>query len=587
MRTDRFQIVASFLADLWRAAGGRLPRAAGVSAACALLEGAGLLLLAPILVASGLLGNAGTASAPWLAEPVRRLGLEGLLLAWLACVAGIILLGTWRDILAQTIRERSAAHWRLALHDAALGMEWKAFQTRRPSDIVAAMTQSATRSALGVVALVHLFAKTVLILAQAAAAFLAAPLAAAAAGGIGILFLALQAGAVRGILARSRNAVTSGRDFQSVIGQHLAGAKLAKAHGAEPGFHAAFRRVVDRWGHDQNAAIVALARTRAVGRLLSATALTAVAWTAVRHTGLAAPELLVLVAVLARLLPTVADAAHQAHSLAESLPAWSALTDLRQDLDRHREIPVPAFPPNFPSGDLELDRVGFTWPGRDRPALSDLSLTVAANRTTALVGPSGGGKSTIVDLCIGLLAPDSGQVRLDCRSIDDTLRAVWRRQVAYVPQEGFLLHDTVRANLLWLAPDAGEEDLWEVLRQAILADVIRALPQGLDTVIGDRGVRLSGGERQRLAVARALLRRPRFLVLDEATSHLDPATEGLLRDTLAALHGRMTILVVAHRLDTIRHADRIAVIADGRVREHGTWEELVARPEGWLARHHA
>src|SRR5690606_21964199 len=198
---------------------------------------------------------------------------------------------------------------------------------------------------------------------------------------------------------------------------------------------------------------------------------------------------------------------------------------------------------------------------------------------TAIVGPSGGGKSTVADVLIGLLAPDEGEVLVDGEPLTDAQRPAWRRRVAYVAQDVFLFHDTVRANLLLADPDADDARLWEAL-EAASAGFVKDLPDGLDTVVGDRGTRLSGGERQRLALARALLREPELLVLDEATSSLDAVNEARVQEAIRRLHGRTTMVVIAHRLATVRDADAIHVLVDGRITESGTWAELVGRPDG-------
>jgi ATP-binding cassette subfamily C protein len=158
----------------------------------------------------------------------------------------------------------------------------------------------------------------------------------------------------------------------------------------------------------------------------------------------------------------------------------------------------------------------------------------------------------------------------------------WRRSVALVPQDPFLFHDTITANLHWSRPDASEEELWDALGLASAAEFVRDLPLGLETVVGDRGMRLSGGERQRLAVARALLRAPDLLILDEATSSLDTENERAIRTALAALKGRTTTLLIAHRLSTVTEADRIVVLEAGRVVETGSWTELRRMQAGRL-----
>ena len=171
----------------------------------------------------------------------------------------------------------------------------------------------------------------------------------------------------------------------------------------------------------------------------------------------------------------------------------------------------------------------------------------------ALVGPSGAGKSTVADLIAGLLIPDKGKIYCDSILLEGDQRLAWRRGLAYITQEVFLFHDTVRSNLSWVQPEASEEELWAMLELAEAAEFVKRLPEGIDTVIGDRGVRLSGGERQRLALARALLSRPQLLILDEATSALDHENEQKIQQALQHMDGKLTIIIIAHRETSIQH----------------------------------
>lgn len=175
---------------------------------------------------------------------------------------------------------------------------------------------------------------------------------------------------------------------------------------------------------------------------------------------------------------------------------------------------------------------------------------------TAIVGKSGAGKSTLIDLLMGLLQPEKGQVLLDGIPLNGDNVNAWRRALSYVPQEPFLFNVSIRENLLLVEPRANEKQLWEALEFAAAAEFVKKLPQGLDTHIGDRGVRLSGGERQRLVLARAILRKPEILILDEATSALDTENEAKIQEALEQLKGTTTIIVIAHRLSTIRNADQ-------------------------------
>ncbi|HEV7536364.1 MAG TPA: ABC transporter ATP-binding protein, partial [Acidimicrobiia bacterium] len=243
---------------------------------------------------------------------------------------------------------------------------------------------------------------------------------------------------------------------------------------------------------------------------------------------------------------------------------------------------------------LELDAVHFAYPSAERVSLASLeevatldtrsgvevlhgvSFRVEPGQLVALVGTSGAGKSTIASLVPRLYDVDRGAVRLSGVDVRDLSFESLRETLGMVTQDGHLFHDTIRGNLLFAAPEAGEDELWDSLRKARLASLVESLPDGLDTVVGERGYRLSGGERQRLTIARLLLARPRVVILDEATAHLDSTSEAAVQAALVeALAGR-TALVIAHRLSTIRAADAIVVIEDGRVAEHGTHTELLA-----------
>jgi ATP-binding cassette subfamily C protein len=215
---------------------------------------------------------------------------------------------------------------------------------------------------------------------------------------------------------------------------------------------------------------------------------------------------------------------------------------------------------------IEFRDVSFKYDKKDgNYVLKDVSLTVHVSETLVILGPSGGGKSTFADLLIGLLTPDLGEVLIDGRRLEGNLLHSWRKSVGYVPQESLLFHETLQDNMRWASPDSSEEDIWAALRLAAVEDFVKALPEGLNTILGDRGVRLSGGQRQRVALARALLRKPTLLLLDEATSNLDTENEQRIIEALQELRGTMTVVFISHRQSALQCADRVAEIEGGRV----------------------
>ncbi|MGA0545725.1 ABCB family ABC transporter ATP-binding protein/permease [Brevundimonas sp. VNH65] len=233
-------------------------------------------------------------------------------------------------------------------------------------------------------------------------------------------------------------------------------------------------------------------------------------------------------------------------------------------------------------GEIVFDRVGFRHDAR-AIGLEDVSFVAAPGQTTAIVGPSGSGKSTIVKLALRLLDPAAGEVRIDGKDMRDVTQASIRRAVALVPQDVALFNDTLATNIAFARPEADEAAIWAAADAAELGDFIRGLPEGLNTRVGERGLKLSGGERQRVGLARALLADPSVLILDEATSALDSRTEAAIQKTLRRARSGRTTLVVAHRLSTVADADQILVLKNGRVVERGAHHELVARVGGEYA----
>ncbi|GAA4799819.1 ABC transporter ATP-binding protein [Actinomycetospora chlora] len=234
-------------------------------------------------------------------------------------------------------------------------------------------------------------------------------------------------------------------------------------------------------------------------------------------------------------------------------------------------------------GDVRLSGVTFTHPGGDRPALDEVDLAIPAGTTLALVGETGSGKTTLGALVARLHDPDAGRITVDGVDLRDLRLADVARVIGVVSQETYLLHTTVRENLRAAKPDATDAEIEAAARAARIHDVVAALPEGYDTMVGARGHRFSGGEKQRIAIARTLLRDPRVLVLDEATSALDTGTERAVQLALDDLARHRTTLTIAHRLSTVRHADRIAVLDHGRVVESGTHDELVDREGRYAA----
>ena len=256
----------------------------------------------------------------------------------------------------------------------------------------------------------------------------------------------------------------------------------------------------------------------------------------------------------------------------------SSVEDFRIDSSLRDRV-ITGVTSDFPGFEptLRLSHVSLTYPGAQRPAVSDASLTLDAGESLALVGPTGAGKSTLADLILGVLLPDSGLVQLSRTSPMDAV-SKWPGAIGYVPQDVAVLNASIRENVaLGLTKNDIKDDLvWEALERAQLASMLRSEREGLDTLVGEHGVRLSGGQRQRLGLARALYTKPRFVVLDEATSALDAETERAVSEALQALQGDVTLVIIAHRLATIRHCTKVAYVEKGCLQAIGTFDHVRA-----------
>lgn len=562
--------------DIATFAGGRRLAGVGLLTAMAIAaEGAGLLLLVPLLNRLGI-------AAPTPAEP-PVVGLETALALYVAVAVMAALVIQARNMAVSELRLAYANDLRGRLHAALTAMEWRAFAGLRASDLTHAMTSEVFRVAQALEFLLRVVGWMVELPVLLAVALALSPAMTAAA----LAMVAALMPLVRPLNRRARTlgkaAGEASRALHADLADDLAGMRVMRSHGLEAVCRARFLRqtvtFLDSQMAFQRATGLARVLTQGAAALLAAVAVAV----GVRWLEVPLADMLVLVVAFGRLAMAVLRLQDGWRSVLHALPAHAVVGNL---LESCRNAGEPAGEEEAPpfTREIRLAGLGYAWPGAVRPVLRGLDAVIPAGRMVALVGPSGAGKSTLADLILGLIAPTEGEILVDGRPLTGARRPAWRRRVGYVPQDSFLFHDTIRANLTMAEPAAGNAALWEALEQAAAADLVRALPEGLETVVGDRGSRLSGGERQRLALARALLRRPALLILDEATGALDAGNENRVLEALECLRRRMTLLVIAHRMSTVRRADHVIVLEDGRIVETGAWSEIAGRAPALLDR---
>ena len=424
-----------------------------------------------------------------------------------------------------------------------------------------------------------------------------------AVGGVGFLFylqptltLGLVAGIVfvvlpivwfsRRLRTVSRTSQDRVAEIGSLVSEVLGAAKIVQAFNQEAREAARFRDAVERTFTVAKRRIMIRSVMTAVVMFLIFGALTLLMWRGAL--GVAAGT--ITGGTIAAFVVTGGLVAGAFGSLAEVygdlVRGAGAASRLNELLNEKPNIAPPTRPVALPAGrgQLAFDHVTFRYPTRlEHAALHDFSLTIEPGETVAIVGPSGAGKSTLFQLAERFYDPQVGTIKLDGVPLVSADPADIRRRFALVPQEGVLFAATARNNLRYGNWDAGDEAIWEAARAANAETFLRELPEGLDTFLGEDGARLSGGQRQRMAIARALLRDAPILLLDEATSALDAESERLVQDALERLMATRTTLVIAHRLATVRQADRIVVMDQGRIVEEGRHDELV-RAGGLYAR---
>jgi ATP-binding cassette, subfamily C, bacterial len=552
-----------------------------------LVEGLGVLLLIPMLqivgldVGKGGMGRVAGALSSIFAAVGLRPTLAAVLGLYVLIAGGRAALVRRESTVSYDLQYEFLSKLRTGLYRAIAGVQWTYFARRRQSDFVHVLTSEMDRVGTMTYLIFSLASRGILAAVSLAAAFrLSAAMAGIVLGCGAALALLLK----RKIRASREAGASLSREMNGLyaaVSEHLAGMKTARSFGVEGRHVEIFAALSEGVRRDLRRAVGSSSGMRAWSDLGSALILCLLLFGSLTWLAVPPAAVLLLLFIFFRLTPVFAGLQQSYQAVVHALPAFAEIDRVREECERLAEpAPLRSEPFRF-EREIRLEGITFRYGDGERPpVVKDVSLAVDAGRTIAVVGPSGAGKSTIADLIIGLIVPDAGRVLVDGAPVGPERRQSWREQIGYVAQDTFLFHDTIRANLLWAKPGAGDDEIRQALRAAAIEDFVGRLPRGLETVLGDRGVLVSGGERQRLALARALLRRPALLILDEATSSLDTENEVRIRTAIEELHGRMAILIISHRLSTVRGADRIYVLEDGRVVESGAWAELLARPAG-------
>ncbi|MCS0826137.1 ABC transporter ATP-binding protein/permease [Cytobacillus firmus] len=555
------------------------------------LDGVGLLLLIPVISYSGIVSfdeaNLTASKAfDFLQQIPTTLGLTFILLIFLLVNILQNLLQRYVSIQNVKIQHGFVRYLRMEIYRDLLYANWEFYVKRRKSDLINTITSELSRVHAGTNTFLQLITAIIFTFIQISIAFLLSP---------EITFFVLLSGLIlsvfsRGFIKRSRllGGKTSelGRDFLAGVTDNFNGIKDIKSNTMEKSRMNWFQSITQSMYDEQMEYIKLKTASQFYYKVASAVFISIFIFLSVNLFNSQSAQLMLIIIIFTRLWPRVTGIQSSLEQIATTIPALKAVIQLRSESQASKELDALEFqklkPLNVMNG-IECKNVFFRYNQNENVcALNGINVFFPANHMSAVVGKSGAGKSTLIDLLMGLNQPEKGDILIDGIPLSKENLFALRRSISYVSQDPFLFNTTIRENLMLIQPGATEEQIWEALEFAA-ADFVKNLPQGLETLIGDRGIRLSGGERQRLVLARAILRKPSILVLDEATSALDTENETIIQESLEKLKGKMTIIVIAHRLSTIRNADQVVMLDKGEIIQRGEFGKLAREKNGMFS----
>ncbi|PHG15946.1 multidrug ABC transporter [Bacillus toyonensis] len=555
-----------------------------------LLEGIGIILLLPMISMTGII-NTGEETS--FIAPVYRILQNFPKTTSLISILGIyVLIVLSQNILQRNITLRDARtqqvfvrKLRVETYSMILKAKWRFFLEKRKTILINILTTELARVSYGINLILQLLATILFTFIQVGLAFLLSPQVTVFVLGFGLLFLVASRVFIK--KARILGGKTSelAKDYLSGITDHFNGIKDIKSNTLEGSRLDWFQSITKKMSSEQMEYMRIRSNSQLFYKISMAILIAFFIFLSVNMFQAQTAQLLLIILIFSRLWPRFMTIQSNLEQLAASIPAFKSLWELQQECNEAVEMQdiymQKHIKPICIKQGIECKDVSFRYNKQEALyALQNINVQIPINSMTAIVGHSGAGKSTLIDVLMGLIQPEKGQVLIDGTPLTTDNLLSLRQAISYVPQDPFLFNASIRENLMMIDSNVNEEQIWAALEFAAATEFVRMLPNGLDTLIGDRGVRLSGGERQRLVLARAILRKPSILVLDEATSALDTENEVKIQSAIERLKGTMTIVVIAHRLSTIRNADQVIVLGKGEIVQKGEFNQLAKERKG-------
>ncbi|MBS2969638.1 ABC transporter ATP-binding protein [Metabacillus sp. KIGAM252] len=585
-------IIRLYIKDLFKFSGWLLPLNLFGMVIASLLEGIGILMLIPMISVSGVItGKESNFFAPYLG--FVDIFPEGSELFFLLCLFILIMI-------AQSLLQRGIAilnvkllhefsrDLRIKLFRETLRSDWSFFIRKRKSDLINSLTSELARVISGINLVLQLITSIVFTLIQVILAFWLS----ASITGFVLLCGAVMILFSKKFINRARKVGNKtslfGQEYLAGMSDQFNGIKDIKSNTLENSQLSWFSSLTHKMVGEQIEYVKLQSNSELYYKITSSVFIAIIIYFSITAFQAQFEQLLAIILIFSRLWPRFTGIQSTIQNIASTIPAFESVHHLYKEClssSELRDYQDDGIEPYKLKSSIVSNNICFKYKNSgSNDVLKSINAKIRANQMTAIVGSSGAGKSTFIDILMGLMKPDHGELLIDGGPLNDERLTAWRKSISYVPQDSFLFNASIRENLTMVHPNAKEPDLWQALKFSSAAEFVRKLPEGLDTHIGDRGVRLSGGERQRLVLARAILRNPSILVLDEATSALDSENERKIQEALEGLKGKMTIIVIAHRLSTIRNADQVIVLEEGRIVQAGGFHELASQKSGQFGR---
>ncbi|MFD0829856.1 ABC transporter ATP-binding protein [Neobacillus sp. M.A.Huq-85] len=492
-----------------------------------------------------------------------------------------------QTILNSRIQQGFARHLREETYKYILLAKWSFFLENRKSDLINSMITETGRVSGGINLFFNFISSIVFTLIQIGIACLFSIKMTLMVTAFGLLMVFFSRRFIKQTANLGQDNIELSQTYIGGITDHFNGIKDIKSNNLEEYHISWFKKLNEQLERNVEKTVDLKTKSSFIYKGVSAFLIGILIFISIVMFKEQSASLFLILIIFSRLWPRITGIQSNLEQLGAVLPSFKNLIALQKQCMDDQEINekmIHAINPLIIKKGIECKNVFFRYNRAEETfALQNINLQFPANQMTAIVGRSGAGKSTLIDLLMGLNRPEIGEVLIDGKPLMRDNLLVLRSSISYVPQDPFLFNASLRENLLIIDQNANEKQIWDALEFASAADFVRKLPNGLDTLIGDRGIKLSGGERQRLVLARAILRKPSILILDEATSALDTENESKIQAAIEKLKGKMTIIVIAHRLSTIRNADQVVVLDQGEIIQQGQFNQLASEKRGMFS----